>query len=179
MSDTTKRPYTQVYAIAEQLKQRLAPACHRIELAGSLRRQRPLVGDIEIVAIPIIELDLFGQPTGPSHVDILLSGWPVEFIKDGPKYKQFIFTTKRDECYQVDLFLQSPDTWGINYMIRTGSQSFSRQMVTQKSKGGLMPSDLKVSGGRVWRGAEALDTPEETDVFGLWGMEFVAPGERD
>jgi len=39
-------------AIAEELKELLAPACERIRIAGSIRRRKPDVGDIEILAIP-------------------------------------------------------------------------------------------------------------------------------
>ncbi len=38
--------------IAEKVKAQLAPHCERIEIAGSIRRKKPDVGDIEIVAIP-------------------------------------------------------------------------------------------------------------------------------
>jgi len=37
---------------ANYLKQELEPYCDRIEVAGSIRRQNPEVGDIEIVCIP-------------------------------------------------------------------------------------------------------------------------------
>lgn len=38
--------------IANELVQTLAPFCDRIEIAGSLRRQKPQVHDIDIVALP-------------------------------------------------------------------------------------------------------------------------------
>ncbi len=38
--------------IADQVKNKLAPFCERIEIAGSIRRRRPFVHDIDIVAIP-------------------------------------------------------------------------------------------------------------------------------
>jgi DNA polymerase/3'-5' exonuclease PolX len=54
--------YTHALAIAERVHDALAPFCSRISLAGSLRRQRPQVKDVELVAVPIQEpADLFGQ----------------------------------------------------------------------------------------------------------------------
>ncbi len=38
--------------IAEKTKELLAPYCERIEIAGSIRRKKPEVKDIELVAIP-------------------------------------------------------------------------------------------------------------------------------
>lgn len=47
-----KIPYPIALAIAQRLKQRMNPHCLRVEIAGSVRRQKAEVGDIEIVAIP-------------------------------------------------------------------------------------------------------------------------------
>ncbi len=44
--------YEQALEIAERTKALLAPHCERIEIAGSIRRKKPHVKDIEIVAIP-------------------------------------------------------------------------------------------------------------------------------
>ena len=52
MSKVSKRPFSEVLPIAQHIVDSLSPFCERIELAGSLRRKRPMVGDIEIVAIP-------------------------------------------------------------------------------------------------------------------------------
>ena len=173
------RPYTQVMPIAEMLVERLRPACTRIEIAGSLRRKEAIIGDIEIVAIPILELDLLGEPTGVSAIDYLFVGWQVKLTKNGTKQKQFMVTTNRGAVYQVDLFLQpDPATWGVNFLLRTGHRNFSTRMVTPKSVGGYMPAGYQVSGARVWYQGELVETPEEEDVFRLWGMAVIPPSER-
>ncbi|GAI50844.1 unnamed protein product, partial [marine sediment metagenome] len=38
--------------IAENLRSLLAPVCARITIAGSIRRQKPEVGDIELLCVP-------------------------------------------------------------------------------------------------------------------------------
>jgi DNA polymerase/3'-5' exonuclease PolX len=38
--------------IANQVKEKLEPYCERIETAGSIRRRRPWVKDIDLVCIP-------------------------------------------------------------------------------------------------------------------------------
>ena len=174
-----KRPYSQVYPIARQLVERLRPFCVRIELAGSLRRKRPEVGDIELVAIPKLQRDLFERPTGLSMLDEILPTLPLTFVKNGPKYKQFTFRTKQKQVYTVDLFLQTAETWGVNFLIFTGSAEFSHKMVTAVSQGGYKPNDLRVAGARVWRDEVALPTPEEQYVFDLWGMDWIEPEARE
>src|SRR3989344_1789872 len=44
--------YAEAYAIATAIVEQLRPHCIRIEIAGSLRRKKSEVKDIDIVAIP-------------------------------------------------------------------------------------------------------------------------------
>ncbi|NIN36317.1 MAG: hypothetical protein GTO60_14990, partial [Gammaproteobacteria bacterium] len=70
MSQANKQPLEIARGIAEQLVSAFAEHCERIEIAGSIRRLRPDIGDIEIVAIPIIDRQqaLFGDMTnGAEH----------------------------------------------------------------------------------------------------------------
>lgn len=51
--------------IALEVWNQLKPHCAIIKIAGSIRREKPEVGDVEIVALPKTETgtDLFGAPT--------------------------------------------------------------------------------------------------------------------
>lgn len=180
----TKRPYYTVKDIADQLVDKLVQrnAVTRIEIAGSLRRREDEIGDIEIVAMPKPVVDLFGDPTGKTYVDLALQEWGVVLVKNGQKYKQFEFATAQGHWYQVDMFLQpDPATWGVNMMIRTGPDSFSKKMVTPKWQNGYMPNEYMVDKARVWNrySGECLETPEEKDIFRLWKMDFVPPQNRE
>jgi DNA polymerase/3'-5' exonuclease PolX len=68
--------------IAKRVLVLLRPFCERAEIAGSIRRGKPEVGDIEIVVIPKDEGFEF-------HVPGLFDC--CEFIKNGPRYKQIAF----------------------------------------------------------------------------------------
>jgi DNA polymerase/3'-5' exonuclease PolX len=151
--------------IAEQLVERLAPYCERIEIAGSTRREKAEVGDIEIVAIP----NEFADAMLPE----LLPG--ATFIKDGPRYKQIALP----EGINLDLFLvRPPAQWGVIFLLRTGPAEFSHQAVTRKRLGGLLLSDCQVAGGRVWRHGKHLPMREEEDFLKLLGLPGLAPQER-
>lgn len=52
VSTGVRLPLIAVVPVAEGLIRQLLPGCERIEVAGSIRRGRPDVGDIELVAIP-------------------------------------------------------------------------------------------------------------------------------
>lgn len=171
----TKIPLATAREVANQLVGQLTDACKRIEVAGSIRRCRLEIGDIEIIAIPTVELydltDAWLASNVIRHTD------PRRW---GAKLRSFRWAVKGlEDDVQVDLFLQpEPATWGVNMMIRTGAADFSRKMVTQRSAGGFMPDGYQVRDARVWAGARLLETPEEQDVFGLWGMDYVLPPQR-
>ncbi len=171
----TKLPLATARDIAGQLVDYLKPNAKRIEVAGSIRRCKPEVGDIEIVCVPTValydQLDAYLRSSDILHTD------PKRW---GSRLRSFRFPVKHVNDYiQVDLFLQpDPARWGVNMMIRTGSAEFSRKMVTKRKAGGFMPNDLTIYDARVWAGAKMLETPEEQDVFALWGMDYVMPPQR-
>lgn len=175
MSSTSKRPYTQVIDTAERVVEALRPYCQRIEIAGSLRRNRPMVGDIEIVALPTIDrfqTDLFGKDyLEKSRLDYFLQDNNVPLIKDGPKMKQFNYGR-----FTVDLFLpESSAHWGCIFLIRTGSSQFSKWLMTDAQH----QAGLRFKDGRLTRQDLPLDTPEETDVLQALGLPWIPPNMRD
>lgn len=173
MSTTTKTHYNDILPIAQRLLAALAPNCERIELAGSLRRHKPLVGDIELVAIPCRPTDLLGAPlAGPTYLDRFLDDRAVPFTKRGDKYQQFAYGR-----HTVDLFLATPATWGSIYTIRTGSAEFSKWLVTAQPHGAA-PFGLVFQGGRLHAHGRLLATPEETNVFNALGLAYIEPAER-
>lgn len=201
MSNGIRVPYDEAKKIADNLVDQLSPACQRIEIAGSLRRKEPMVGDIEIVLILPIAYNLFGDPeedeTFALHLlDLALAKVGCICIKNGKKYKRVVFRGK----YKVDLFITTPQKWGCIFTIRTGSAEFTKRLVTNKKYGGLCPSDLKFHEGRIWRiplrtpeeeevrlffdglikedYLNPLDTPEEADVFKALGIDYVDPDLR-
>ena len=52
MSNNTHRPLAEALEVANHIQSALAPHCARVEIAGSIRRRRPSIGDVEIVCLP-------------------------------------------------------------------------------------------------------------------------------
>jgi len=169
-------------AIAQSWIDRLAPYCQRIEVAGSLRRSKPEVKDIEIVAIPIIKKQdsLFEglQDARNLLVDALVAfALQDEFkvVKGKEKYKQLALP----EGINLDLFMVTqPAQWGVIFTIRTGPAEFSHYCVTKKHQGGRMPAWAKVQNGAVWNRDESLDMPEEQDFFDFLQLPWIEPRDR-
>lgn len=179
MSTDTKVPYAEAMTIARDLVARLDSGCARWLIAGSLRRRKPEIGDIELVVIPCHEemLDLFGEPVAGmerSALDDVLAGLgPLSFTKNGEKYKQFSW-----KGINVDLFIATRETWGCVATIRTGSADFSRWLVTDRRHGGAKPSGMKFEDGRLWFNGRALDTSEERMVFEALDLSWIEPEKR-
>jgi DNA polymerase/3'-5' exonuclease PolX len=188
----TKLKLAQALPLAKKIKAALSPACERIEIAGSIRRRRATVGDIEIVAIPKLcpdleaQLSLFGDPPKMvSALDLLLSNLVREKDnfrhnnKDGDLYKNFFVMFDEDGSeIGLDLFLTTPDQWGYIMALRTGPGDFNKAWVTQKSKGGLLPDNCYFKGGWLCDELGQRATPEESDIFELIGGTIPA-AERD
>ena len=180
MSTTkTKMPYADALALADHLVKKLQLGCERILIAGSLRRQKHEVGDIELVAMPMIvpTYDMFGSPVaGMEHsaLDDALTqiNWEGQ-TKNGPKYKQFMYSGA-----SVDLFIANAETWGCVATIRTGSADFTHWLVTPRRHGGGCPSHLKFSEGRLVCGGAHYPTSEEIDVFAALELPWIEPIDR-
>lgn len=179
-----KIPLADAERHAASLVAAIESACERIAVAGSIRRRKPEVGDIEIVAIPAKGRDLFGDPDGSlldARLERLARDGILVPLKGGDYYKQF--SVPEVGC-NLDLFLCSRDTWGVNFTLRTGSAAFSHRLVTPRDRytsggeRGLLPSHLRFKDSRIWHGDAPLDTPEESDVFRALGVMWLSPEGR-
>lgn len=174
----------------------LAPACRRIEIAGSIRREKPEVGDIELVCLPIAGMNLFSEPAGDLLHGAIESAmareprliWDEAKKRAGPKYKRFWWRGG----IGIDLFIADDRNYGNTMAIRTGDATFSHYLVTQRWGGGLMPDEMIQRRGYLWRVLDMMnpaeddtnlariDCPDEAAFFSALGVEPVpAPRERD
>lgn len=173
----TSLPYAEALKIAAGVVEDLTPCCERIEIAGSLRRKKPEVGDIEIVCIAKFTpagFDLLGEPCpGRSLLEEYVGSYQLGL--NGPWQKKLILAS-----IDVDLFITTPEKWGVIYTIRTGSSDFSKWLVTDRQHGGALPSHLVVKDGRLrFRyGGKEIDTPEETDFFKAINLRWIHPEQR-
>lgn len=172
MTDTQKPekqkfPAAVVLPLAERCCEMLESGTLRAAIAGSLRRRLPEVGDVEIVVEPVFDTDLFGNalPTSPSLGLALerclsagLLAWDTGTPRNGPRYKRFRFPALG---LPLDLFIAGAGNWGNILAIRTGDADFSRLLVTQRFKGGLLPNWMRHGEGRLF--ARAKGYPDYRD----------------
>lgn len=163
-------PLEQAKELAEELKQQLSRMTSRIEIAGSVRRCKETVGDIEIVCQPSETFDLFGAAE-PQPIYL-----PYRAVKDGSRYKQY----RLPNGLCLDLFIVLPPAqWGVILALRTGPMMFSKKLVTRRPWG-YLPSEYHVEDGAVWHEERGvIATPEESDYFRLCGLNWIPPQERN
>lgn len=201
MSDKDRIPLADARVVADTVVSTLEPACERIEIAGSVRRGATDCGDIEVVCIPKLGepgRNLFGEAIGepPDELHDLCERLradgvlvprqnKLDRISWGRKLKWVRFVMPQGSgwwpcSFALDIYVTTPEQWGVTLAIRTGPADFSHRLVTPKAAGGYCPAPLQFKGWRVVERAsgEPLPTPEEADVFRALGMDWIAPDER-
>jgi DNA polymerase/3'-5' exonuclease PolX len=152
---------------ANRLIDFLKPFCTKIHVAGSVRREKENVKDIEICLIPSDKKKLFNALG--THLYMLNKEFKPS--KWGQKYLQFKYEGK-----QIDLFIGEENNWGLFYLIRTGSAAFSTNILAQWKRvthGGYSENGyLHTAEGTL------VNTPDEETVFKLCKMDFVVPRNR-
>ena len=157
----------QALLIASKVMDQLRPHCDRIEIAGSIRRGKPQVKDIEIIAIPKpYDIGLF-----ESGIATVVNQWPKVRGELPCKYTQRMLP----EGIALDLFFATPENWANIYTIRTGSAEWiSRVMASRWVSLGYHSKD-----GILERDGEQVKVRTEEDLFALLGMSWVTPSMRE
>lgn len=190
MSDKQKYPRDLALAATREILAHLVT--ERVIVAGSLRRRKKEVGDIEILYIPkkdyqhdVEASDLF-QPR--ARVRNLTDHSIVEMIKAGtirPRENVLGRTTWGDKNklavhvasgIPVDLFATTESAW-FNYLVcRTGSaENNIRISAAAQAKGwGWHPYALGFTNER----GQPVHVRSEEDVFRLVGLPYLQPWER-
>lgn len=167
MSKEKKYPYAEAHRIALEVLEQLKPYCERIEIAGSVRRKKAEVGDIEIVAIPKpFEVGLF-----QSGIASVVNQWEKVKGELPCKYTQRILPSG----IKLDLFIAEESNWGYVLAMRTGSADYSHRVLAN----GWVREGFKSDGGYLSRDGERYEVREEKDLFKLIGVRYVEPENRN
>jgi len=164
----------QATEIAERIRAKLAPHCERIEIAGSIRRRKPEVGDIEIVCIPrTYEIGLlFGELIlRDQGFCTQVERWPMIKGLASGKYTQRLLP----EGIYLDLFMARPENWGLIYAIRTGSAEYSHRVLAS----GWVRNGYHSVDGMLVKGVYKTPVREERDLFDICGRTWAEPWERN
>lgn len=130
----TKLTLDRAIDAADRFRAMFTGLYERWEFAGSIRRRKPHVGDVEHVVIPKWIEDLLGES---SHVNRVRAHM-VKLCDAGVLAKTLAGSRPRfghkylrvyHDGIPHDVFFCTPDTWGNILAIRTGSSDFSRTLM--------------------------------------------------
>lgn len=164
-------------AIAEELKELLAPACERIEIAGSIRRQKPEPSDIELLCIPrfVGGVDQLDRELGCLMLKQIFDHRRNKrgSIMYGPKNKLLLH---KPSGIGVDIFSTTEECWPVALVVRTGGKSTNQEIATRAIERG-MRFHAYGRGFTLPDGGE-LVCLREVDVFQAVGLRYLDPWER-
>ena len=161
--------------VAGKFLKLLEPHCVRIAIAGSIRREKTNVEDIEIVCIPklLYGSDLFGNKT--------IQQRSPEFIRTLKDFKR----TKGDllgkymrlslpEGIELDLFMAIQVNWGYIFALRTGSALYNQHVLLSQIK----RCGYKAKNGLIYKGDDVVPVPEEQLFFEMLRIGCPEPRDR-
>ena len=157
--------------IALQLVDQLSPYCDRVSVAGSIRRQKPEVHDIDIVAM-LNEDKLMkgGYWDQRSLVPCLADPRAAAIGLNGPRIASFKY-----QSAQVDLYWATTETWATLLLIRTGSKEHNIKLCTLAKRRGF---HLHASGDGLFRNGTRIAWESEQDIFRALDTPYIEPQKR-
>lgn len=180
--------------LAAQIVAALQPFAERIEIAGSIRRRRPVCQDVDLVILP-----------KPNQYHALRARCKQNAapLREGPD----LLSYRLKSGIQLDVFLCEPDNltllesvptnFGSVWLCRTGSAAHNIWLIEHAKLLGVRWNPHRgVFGPRGWRhelpaelraqlaeGSAAatvcLASATEADIFGCLGLEAIAPEKRE
>jgi DNA polymerase/3'-5' exonuclease PolX len=177
-------------ALAQKILAQLAPHCHKIEIAGSIRRQRPEVNDIDLVILPKPgELKAIKarclkncHPVTDGDQNFIVR-FPATAAGQLANFQIDIFIARSAER---DLVATEPGNWGSLLLCRTGSKEHNIWLVQRAESLGLRWHPYRgVYGPPCWpevrESARAICLASETeeDIYHLLQLDFIPPEHRE
>jgi len=164
-----RTPYYEAFEIAQSFIKKLKTLkeVEKIEAAGSLRRKKETVRDIDILVVskkPQAVMDKFTRP--PLAARVLAKG----------ESKSSVIAAGRN--VQVDLRVVEEGSFGSALLYFTGSKEFNVKLRQLAVKKGYKINEYGVFSVKAKK-EKPLASKTEEDIFSLMGMAYVPPELRE
>jgi DNA polymerase/3'-5' exonuclease PolX len=153
--------------VGYEVKAAVEAHCYRIEVAGSIRRQKAKVHDVDFVVVSQsdVQWKKINEKLKLLKAKTICSGNGV--IKALLPYQKGLF--------QVDFYRAQPSTLGIHLIVRTGSADHNMWLAGHAHSRGLQ---LKYSEGLI-KDDKVIAGEDERQVFSALDLPFSLPQERE
>ncbi len=153
--------------LAAQIEKAVGDYCDKIQVAGSIRRQRPTVHDVDFVVL------------AKSDSDWQRIWNALKRLKAKPNCSGSQLIKAHIPCqnglFQVDFYRAKPSTFGIHLLIRTGSAQHNCWLAGYAISKGMR---LKYSEGLIKDG-RSIAGEDEKEVFSALDLYYPLPTERE
>lgn len=162
----------EVEPLAFKIIRTIEPYCLRAQIAGSIRRCKGTVNDIDIVV----------EPKPRSWIKMIKEirrEFDAITEKQGDKLATLYvpFASRQGRSHvQVDLYRASKRTWGILLLIRTGSAEYNIYLCKLAIRKGYR---LAYSKGLLNKKGEVIASKTERDVFQALELDYIPPQDRE
>ncbi len=158
----------QAQKTADSALGRFRPYCSQIEIAGSVRRARRFVNDIDIVLIPTdrnavgrVLMEMAVESTGSPKPEMA-----------GPKIARVMH-----QGIRLDIYYATPETFATLLLIRTGSKRHNAHLAGRAKEKGWR---LAASGDGLFDADDQrLAGDTEASIFEALGLPYKEPGKRE
>ncbi len=151
-------------ALAKQVEDTIKPLIEEIKIVGSIRRKRPMIGDIDFVV----------KATDANWSRIANTLKKSQIICTG---SSLIKLNLPFECnlFQVDFYRANDNNFGIQELIRTGSAEHNTWLASYAIAKGCR---LKYSDGLI-KDDQVIAGKTEENIFTALGLPCPIPEERE
>lgn len=163
--------------IALKISEQLAPFCERIEIAGSIRRARPQVNDVDLVILP--KPGKLGMIKGRCMQNCAV-------VTDGEQNCIYRLRLPDQTELQLDLFFArparrdllayEPGNFGSLLVCRTGSKEHNIFLVEHAKRMGLI---WRPYAGVFNAAGECLAAESEEEIFQALDLPWIKPEDRE
>jgi hypothetical protein len=171
----------QAWQLSQIILEALRPMCERIEVAGSIRRGRPTVGDIDLVLLPkpgareairarcLQRARLVSEGEQTLVCEMVL---PARWQHPGGVLQLDLWFARPAEA---DLLGARPGNWGTLLLCRTGSKEHNIRLAQRAATRGLHWQPHQ----GLFRGRELVAAETEESIFDALGLQWIPPGFRE
>lgn len=163
--------------IAHKIAAALQPLCERLEIAGSVRRARTVVNDVDLVLLP-----------RPGQTDAIKARCRERCtpVTDGAQNSIFRMQLPDLTQLQLDLFFARPASadllervhgnFGSILLCRTGSKEHNIWLVEHAKRIGLEWAPYR---GVLDAAGRVIASETEVDIFNALDLQFIPPEGRE
>lgn len=157
-------------AVANWMTQKMRPYCSVLHTAGSIRRGRAVVHDVDIVCVPLSA----AMRDVMRHELTKIAGTTV--LRNGEKMVSLRLGEENHfgPC-QVDVYIATPENVGMLFLVRTGSMEHNIWLAQWAKAAGMKFA----AGSGIERDGRIIAGKTEEEVFKALGLAMPAPEDRE